>query len=255
MITSSSILNNLIEELSKLPGVGRKSAARLAYHIINMDEKNIESLVNAIDNASKNVKHCKICNSLSDDDVCNICSDIKRDKEIIMVVENERDLEAYESVGKYRGLYHVLGGALSPLIGIGPNELKIKELIARLDSKVKEVIIMLDTMGELSKMFSVCYAAFIGGSFSQTGGHNPLEANIWDKPVVSGPSISNFKDIYRSLTKTKAAFIVHNQSELIVKLSELLTDKEFYAQACEDAAKIFRENSGAVDFALNEIKS
>ena len=116
-------------------------------------------------------------------------------------------------------------------------------------------IIMLDTMGELSKMFSVCYAAFIGGSFSQTGGHNPLEANIWDKPVVSGPSISNFKDIYRSLTKTKAAFIVHNQSELIVKLSELLTDKEFYAQACEDAAKIFRENSGAVDFALNEIKS
>ena len=141
MITSSSILNNLIEELSKLPGVGRKSAGRLAYHIINMDEKNIQNLVSSIENASKNVKHCKICNSLSDDEVCNICSDLNRDKEIIMVVENERDLEAYESVGKYRGLYHVLGGALSPLIGIGPNELKIKELLSRLDSKVKEVII------------------------------------------------------------------------------------------------------------------
>ena len=116
-------------------------------------------------------------------------------------------------------------------------------------------IIMLDTMGELAKMFSVCYAAFIGGSFSQTGGHNPLEANIWDKPVVSGPTVFNFKDIYKSLTQTNAAFIVNNQDELIVKLSELLTDKEFYSKACEDAAKIFRENSGAVDFALNEIKN
>ncbi|MBQ7450105.1 3-deoxy-D-manno-octulosonic acid transferase [bacterium] len=115
-------------------------------------------------------------------------------------------------------------------------------------------IIMLDTMGELGKMFSICYTAFIGGSFSTTGGHNPLEANIWDKPVVSGPTVFNFKDIYNSLTKTNAAFIVNNQPELTVKLSELLTDKEFYSKACEDAAKIFRENSGAIDFAINEIK-
>ena len=115
-------------------------------------------------------------------------------------------------------------------------------------------IIMLDTMGELAKMFSVCHTAFIGGSFSQTGGHNPLEASIWDKPVVSGPTVFNFKDIYKSLTSTNAAFIVNNQDELIVKLSELLTNKEFYSKACEDAAKIFRENSGAIDFALNRIK-
>lgn len=114
-------------------------------------------------------------------------------------------------------------------------------------------IIMLDTMGELAKMFSICHTAYIGGSFSQTGGHNPLEANIWDKPVVSGPTVFNFKDIYKSLTATKAAFIVNTQEELTVKLSQLLTDKEFYAQACEDSAKIFRENSGAIDFALKEI--
>ena len=116
-------------------------------------------------------------------------------------------------------------------------------------------IIMLDTMGELAKMFSVCHTAFIGGSFSQTGGHNPLEASIWDKPVVSGPTVFNFKDIYKSLTETNAAFIVNNQDELIVKLSELLTDKEFYKHSCDDASKIFRENSGAIDFALNAIKS
>ena len=115
-------------------------------------------------------------------------------------------------------------------------------------------IIMLDTMGELSKMFSICHAAFIGGSFSETGGHNPLEANIWDKPVVSGPTVFNFKDIYKSLTQTNAAFIVNNQDELTVKLSQLLTDKEFYAKSCEDAATIFRENSGAINFALREIR-
>ena len=116
-------------------------------------------------------------------------------------------------------------------------------------------IIMLDTMGELGKLFSVCYMAFIGGSFSTTGGHNPLEANIWDKPAISGPTIFNFKDIYKSLTQANAAFIVNNQDELTVKLSQLLTDKEFYAQSCEAAAKIFRENSGAINFALNEIKN
>ena len=115
-------------------------------------------------------------------------------------------------------------------------------------------IIMLDTMGELAKLFSVCHTAFIGGSFSDTGGHNPLEANIWDKPVISGPTVFNFKDIYKSLTETKAAFIVNNENELTAKFSELLTNKEFYSQACEDASKIFRENSGAIDFAIKEIK-
>lgn len=116
-------------------------------------------------------------------------------------------------------------------------------------------IIMLDTMGELGKLFSVCYMAFIGGSFSETGGHNPLEANIWDKPVISGPTVFNFKDIYKCLTQTNAAFIVKNKEELTLKLSQLLTDKEFYFKACEDAAKIFRENSGAIDFVIKEIRS
>ena len=112
-------------------------------------------------------------------------------------------------------------------------------------------IIMLDTMGELMKMFSVCYFAFIGGSFSSTGGHNPLEANIWGKPVLSGDCVFNFKDIYAFLTKTNAAKLAKTESELKEDMFKLLNDRDFYNKACEDTHKIFEENSGAVDFVIN----
>ena len=141
MISSSENLQNLISEFANLPGLGRKSAGRLAYYIANAPKEKIESLLDAIKNVKDNVKRCKICFCLSDDDVCNICSSENRNKKQIMVVENERDMLAYENVGEYKGLYHILGGALSPLIGIGPNELKIKELMTRLSGDVDEVII------------------------------------------------------------------------------------------------------------------
>lgn len=115
-------------------------------------------------------------------------------------------------------------------------------------------IIMLDTMGELMKMFSLCHFAFIGGSFSQTGGHNPLEANIWGKPVVSGDCVFNFKDIYAYLTKTKAAKLSTTKEELLNDMQKLLSDEEHYAQACIDTQKIFKENNGAVEFVINELK-
>ena len=141
MISSSENLQNLISEFANLPGLGRKSAGRLAYYIANAPKEKIESLLDAIKNVKDNVKRCKICFCLSDDDVCNICSSDNRNKKQIMVVENERDMLAYENVGEYKGLYHILGGALSPLIGIGPNELKIKELMIRLSGDVDEVIL------------------------------------------------------------------------------------------------------------------
>lgn len=141
MISSSLNLQNLISEFANLPGLGRKSAGRLAYYIANAPKEKIESLLDAIKNVKDNVKRCKVCFCLSDDDVCNICSSDSRNKKQIMVVENERDMLAYENVGEYKGLYHILGGALSPLIGIGPNELKIKELMTRLSSDVDEVIL------------------------------------------------------------------------------------------------------------------
>ena len=141
MLSSSENIEKLISELNNLPGVGRKSAGRLAYHIANIPKERIDSLIMAIKNVSENVKRCKTCFTLSDGDICNICSNENRNKKQIMVVENERDLLAYENVGEYKGVYHVLGGALSPLTGIGPNELKIKELMMRLKDDIEEVII------------------------------------------------------------------------------------------------------------------
>ena len=116
-------------------------------------------------------------------------------------------------------------------------------------------IIMLDTMGELMKMFSICEFAFIGGSFSTTGGHNPLEANIWGKPVLSGDCVFNFKDIYAFLTKTRAATLVSTGEELKKEMKKLLSDRAYYDTACADALKIFDENRGAVDFVINILKS
>lgn len=115
-------------------------------------------------------------------------------------------------------------------------------------------IIMLDTMGELMKMFSISHLAFIGGSFSNTGGHNPLEANIWGKPVVSGECVFNFKDIYAYLTQTNAAKLSSSEQELTEDMKKLLCDCDFYQKACEDTHKIFDENSGAVEFVINVLK-
>ena len=115
-------------------------------------------------------------------------------------------------------------------------------------------IIMLDTMGELMKMFSISHLAFIGGSFSNTGGHNPLEANIWGKPVVSGECVFNFKDIYAYLTQTNAAKLSSSEQELTEDMKKLLCDCDFYKKACEDTHKIFDENSGAVEFVINVLK-
>ena len=123
------------------------------------------------------------------------------------------------------------------------------------DSFEQKDIIMLDTMGELMKMFSICEFAFIGGSFSTTGGHNPLEANIWGKPVISGECVFNFKDIYTFLTKTNAAVLVKDGDELKKQMEKLLSDKEYYKSACRDAIKIFDENRGAVDFVINVLKT
>ena len=137
----SKSFERLVTELSNLPGVGNKSAGRLAFYLINAPKGQVEDLVNALKDASQNVKHCKICNSITDEDICYICKDIKRDRSQIMVVENERDMLAYEKSGEYKGVYHILGGVISPLLDIGPNDLKIKELVSRVKDEVKEIIL------------------------------------------------------------------------------------------------------------------
>ena len=128
----SGHINKLIDELSGLPGIGSKSAQRLAFHLINMPKDKVNRLVKTIVEARENVRYCKECFTLTDSEVCPVCANGKRDHNTIMVVENTRDLAAYEKTGKYEGIYHVLHGAISPMLGIGPGDIRLKELIARL---------------------------------------------------------------------------------------------------------------------------
>lgn len=132
----------LIEELSKLPGIGRKTAQRLAFHIINQSEEDVLKLGKAIVNGKRNTKYCSICCNLTDVDPCNSCSNQKRDDSTICVVEDARDVLAIERTRDYKGRYHVLHGNISPMDGIGPEEIRIKELLSRVQSgDVKEIIL------------------------------------------------------------------------------------------------------------------
>ena len=151
----SNQINKLIEELSKLPGIGAKSAQRLAFHIMNMPAEQVEQLAGAMTSAKANVKYCKCCYNLTDSEVCPICADESRDHRQIMVVEGPRDLAAYEKTGKDKGVYHVLHGAISPMLGIGPNDIRLKELMLRLQQDVDEVIIATNSSleGETTAMY------------------------------------------------------------------------------------------------------
>lgn len=151
----SNHITKLIEELAKLPGVGAKSAQRMAFHMINMPNEQVENLICAISLAKSNIKYCSECYTLTDEEICPICKSKSRDHEVIMVVENSRDLAAYEKTGRYDGVYHVLHGAISPMLGIGPADIKLKELIKRLENEVKEVIIATNSTleGETTAMY------------------------------------------------------------------------------------------------------
>lgn len=151
----SESINNLIEELAQLPSIGAKSAQRLAFHILNMPEERVERLSSVILSAKKNVRYCKECYTLTDSDICPICGNPKRDKKTIMVVEDTRDLIAYEKTGQYKGVYHVLHGAINPSLGITPADIKLKELMQRLQGEVEEVIIATNSSleGEATAMY------------------------------------------------------------------------------------------------------
>lgn len=148
-------ITKLIEELAALPGVGAKTAQRLAFHIINMPIERAEALSAAILDAKQNIRYCKTCFTLTDSEECPICRDDERNHKQIMVVENTRDLAAYEKTGRYKGVYHVLHGAISPMLGIGPNDIRIKELLIRLQADVDEVIIATNSSleGEATAMY------------------------------------------------------------------------------------------------------
>lgn len=150
-----SQMSRLIEQLSSLPGIGGKSAQRLAFHIIHMPKEQVEKLTSAITDARENIRYCKECCTLTDQETCPICANAQRDHKTIMVVESTRDLAAYEKTGKYEGVYHVLHGAISPMLGIGPSDIRLKELMHRLQGDVNEVIIATNSSleGETTAMY------------------------------------------------------------------------------------------------------
>lgn len=151
----SGYINQLIEQFAKLPGIGNKSAQRLALHIINMPKDHVERFAQIMVDAKNHIHYCKSCYTLTDEEECPICANPKRDHSTIMVVENIRDMAAYEKTGKFEGVYHVLHGAISPMLGIGPGDIKLKELIKRLEGDVKEVIIATNSSleGETTAMY------------------------------------------------------------------------------------------------------
>ena len=152
----SPSIEKLIEAFEKLPSIGSKTAARLAFHILNASEEETKEFVNAIMDAKKNVKYCSQCFNITDNDPCNICSNVNRDHSVICVVEDVRDVVAMERTHEFKGVYHVLHGSISPMNGIGPDDIKIKELLARLmNGEVKEIILATNPRveGEATAMY------------------------------------------------------------------------------------------------------
>lgn len=144
MLYTSEALQQLIEEFSKLPGIGRKSAQRLALHILKQPREEVRAMANALMNVKERIRYCSICSNITEQDPCSICASPKRERGMICVVEEPNDVIALERTNEFRGLYHVLGGSLSPLDGIGPEDLKVRELLQRVNGEVTEVILAMN---------------------------------------------------------------------------------------------------------------
>lgn len=146
---TSKLLESAVDEFAKLPGIGRKTALRLVLHLLNQEKEDVNHFGETIIKLRNEIKHCKSCNTISDTDICNICSDLSRDSSVICIVENARDVMSVENTHQFKGLYHVLGGIISPMDGIGPNDLKIDSLLQKIkEENVKELILALSTTME-----------------------------------------------------------------------------------------------------------
>ena len=173
-------LDDLINVFAKLPGIGRKSAARIAFDILEKDNLEIENMLYTIKDSYENIKHCSICGNLSENDVCEICSNEKRNKDIICVVEGVRDITAFEKSAIYNGLYHVLGGKIDPLNGVTIDDLNIDRLLKRLDGTVQEIILALnpDLEGETTNLYLTKILKEKGIKVSKIASGIPMGGNI-----------------------------------------------------------------------------
>lgn len=178
---STKHLEKLIDEFHKLPGIGRKSAARLAFHVLDMDKKDVEAFSLAMTDVKKFVKKCSVCGNFSENDICDICSDEARDKSIICIVEDSRDIIPLEKTGKYNGVYHVLNGKIAPLNGITPDKLNIKSLLERIaNENIKEIIFALnpDLEGETTVLYLTKLIKPFGITLTKIASGIPMGGNI-----------------------------------------------------------------------------
>ena len=169
---SSSLLEQCVNELSRLPGIGRKTALRLALHLLNQENSTVENLTSAIAEMKGKINYCKICNNLSDGEICQICQHPKRDRSLVCVVSDIRDILAIEKTAQYNGVYHVLNGIISPIDGVGPNDLNITPLVERIASgEVKEIIFALSSTieGDTTSFYI----------FKKINVSNRLQATLW----------------------------------------------------------------------------
>ena len=195
MAYNAAPLERLIEQFAKLPGIGRKGATRLAYQVLAMDRAQALEFAQAIEQAHTKIHRCRVCQNFTENEVCSICSDENRDKSTICVVENPRDVTAFERTREYRGLYHVLHGLISPIDGIGAEHLTVKELLARLtESQVKELIMATNPTveGEATAMYLARLVKPFGIKVTRLAYGLPVGGNLeYADEVTLGCSLAN----------------------------------------------------------------
>lgn len=192
-------LMRLIDELSSLPGIGGKSAQRLAFHILSMEEEDVEALAESIKSAKKSMRYCSVCGNLTDTDPCSICGDETRDKKSLCVVETPRDVAAMERIREYRGRYHVLHGCISPVDGIGPGDINIHSLLKRLQTEEVEEVIMATNPtieGEATAMYIARLLKPAGLKVSRIAHGLPVGADLeYADEVTLSKSLENRKEL------------------------------------------------------------
>ncbi|UVI37006.1 recombination mediator RecR [Brevibacterium spongiae] len=192
-------LQDLVEEFGKLPGIGPKSAQRLAFHILQTDAQDVNALAQALTDVKKRVRFCEICGNVSEDAECTVCQDPRRDRSMICVVEEPKDVVAIERTREYRGLYHVLGGAIDPMAGVGPDNLRIKELMTRLqDGEVKETVIATDPNleGEATATYLVRLLGTLGVTVTRLASGLPVGGDLeYADEVTLGRAFSGRREV------------------------------------------------------------
>ncbi|MGO3065788.1 recombination mediator RecR [Brevibacterium linens] len=192
-------LQDLVEEFGKLPGIGPKSAQRLAFHILQADSQDVNALAQALTDVKKRVRFCEICGNVSEEAECTVCQDPRRDRSMICVVEEPKDVVAIERTREYRGLYHVLGGAIDPMAGVGPDNLRIKELMTRLqDGEVRETVIATDPNleGEATATYLVRLLGSLGVTVTRLASGLPVGGDLeYADEVTLGRAFSGRREI------------------------------------------------------------